>query len=81
MGKTTGEFGIIVSPDGRMMACPSGRKPPLGWRFTGSTGTKAEMQAAIRQQFVSTVPAIPTLHDEVALHPADTQWASTLIEE
>lgn len=78
MGKTTGAFGIIVSPDGHMMACPSGRKPPPGWRFTGSTGTKAEMQAAIRQEFVST---IPTLHDEVAQEPADTQWASTLIEE
>jgi MbtH protein len=50
-------FGIVANDDGQFSVWPTHRRLPLGWRHIGPTGTRAEMHAWIREQFVETVPA------------------------
>ena len=49
------EFGVVVSDEQYFSVWPTHRKLPFGWHFTGPTGTRAEMQQLVEQQFVSTI--------------------------
>jgi uncharacterized protein YbdZ (MbtH family) len=51
------EFGVVVSDEQVFSVWPTRRKLPLGWHFTGPTGTQAEMQGLVEQQFVPTIPS------------------------
>jgi MbtH protein len=50
-------FAIVANDDGQFSVWPTHRRLPLGWSYIGPTGTRAEMHAWIREQFVETVPA------------------------
>jgi MbtH protein len=50
-------FAIVANDEGQFSVWPTQRRLPLGWSYIGPTGTRAEMHAWIRQQFVETVPA------------------------
>ena len=65
-------FGIVVNDEQQFSVWPTHRRLPPGWNYTGPTGTRAEMQAAVRQQFVETVPATYIARD--SRHGA-SQWA------
>ena len=51
------EFGVVVSDERYFSVWPMHRRLPSGWHFTGPTGTKAEMQELVEQQFVPTIPS------------------------
>jgi len=51
------EFGVVVSDEQYFSVWPTHRKLPFGWHFTGPTGTRAEMQQLVEQQFVPTIPS------------------------
>ena len=77
MSKST-KCGMIVNAEHQFSIWRTQRRPPSGWRFTGTTGTAAEMVMVLLQQFVETAPAIPI--------PLDTpfsgsQWADTESDE
>ena len=57
-------FGIVVNDEHQFSVWPTHRRLPPGWSYTGPTGTRAEMQAAVRQQFVETVPATYSARDK-----------------
>jgi uncharacterized protein YbdZ (MbtH family) len=46
------EFGVVFSDAQYFSVWLTHRKLPFGWHFTGPTGTQAEMQALVEQQFV-----------------------------
>ena len=68
------DFGIIVNDEAHCAVWSTNKKPPQGWRFTASQGTRVEMQELVEQQFVQTVPA--TLTERCQQH-RDTVWAIT----
>jgi MbtH protein len=49
-------YGIIVNTERQFGVWPAHRKLPRGWHFTGPTGTRAEMEQLLREQFVETLP-------------------------
>lgn len=51
------QYGIISNADGQYGTWPTHRRLPAGWRYTGVTGTQAELLAVLRTQFVETLPA------------------------
>jgi MbtH protein len=63
MGKSTqsaasaAQYGIISNASGQYGTWPTHRRLPAGWRYTGVTGTQAELLAVLRTQFVETLPA------------------------
>ena len=72
------EFGIIVNiVDDEHQFCvwPMHRPLPFGWFFTGLTGSQAEMEVSLRQQFVETIPATHITPDKWSSRAS--QWADT----
>lgn len=65
-------FAIIVNGSNEFGVWPTPWKLPAGWRFTGPTGTRSEMEELLRQQFVETAPA-PFIAQ--AKRPSPSQWA------
>jgi uncharacterized protein YbdZ (MbtH family) len=51
------QYGIISNADGQFGTWPTNRRLPMGWRYTGVTGTQAELLAVLRTQYVETLPA------------------------
>jgi uncharacterized protein YbdZ (MbtH family) len=72
------EFGIIISDEEHCTVWPKDEKPPSGWRFTASRGTKAQMQARVDQQFVPTAPAMQI---ELDRRYKDAEWAVAEFED
>ena len=52
------EYGVIVSDQHYYSVWPTRREPPPGWSFTKHTGTCAEMQDLVRQDFVATTRSV-----------------------
>lgn len=50
-------YGIIANGQGQYGTWPTHRRLPGGWRYTGMTGTQAELLAVLRLQYVETLPA------------------------
>jgi len=68
------ELGIIVNDEHRFVVWPTHRRLPPGWRFTGRTGTAAEMAVLFRQRFVQETTANHIAPDT----PFNaSQWADT----
>lgn len=76
MGKSTqsaapaAQYGIISNTAGQYGTWPTHRRLPAGWRYTGVTGTQAELLAVLRTQFVETLPAPLIL---AGTQPADSR--------
>ena len=68
------EFGIIATDEHRLSVWPTHYTLPLGWRFTGLTGTQAEMEELLRQHFVAIIPATHIRPDK---RFRASQWADT----
>jgi len=73
MGKRA-VFGIVINEEHQFSVWPLHRRLPPGWSYTGPTGTRAEMHAAVRQQFVETVPATYIARD---WRLRASQWADS----
>jgi MbtH protein len=64
-------FGIVCNEEQQFSIWPAHLAPPLGYRFAGPTGTRAEMQALVEQQFVATAPSMHIAQDQ---RLRDTNW-------
>jgi uncharacterized protein YbdZ (MbtH family) len=53
------EYGIVVNGGRQFGIWSLHRRLPVGWSFTGPTGTQEEMRSLLRRQLVEVV-AIPT---------------------
>jgi len=68
------ELTIIVDDDDLQFSLwPTHHTLPLGWRFTGLTGTQAEMEAWLLQ-FIETAPP---KHDPLYTPFSTSQWEDT----
>lgn len=56
-GNAPAQYGIISNADGQFGTWPTNRRLPTGWRYTGVTGTQAELLVILRTQYVETLPA------------------------
>lgn len=72
------DFGIIIDEAQQCSVWPAHQAPPRGWRFTGSRGSRAAMQACVDQQFVPTAPALPPELDSRYL---GAQWAAAEFDD
>lgn len=63
-------YGIISNGRGQYGTWPTHRRLPEGWRYTGVTGTQAELLAVLRLQYVETMPA-PLIEASAAARSAD----------
>ena len=68
------EFGIIVTDEHQFGVWPTHQTLPLGWHFTGLTGTQAEMEVLLLQRFVKTTPVTHITPDK---RFRASQWADT----
>jgi MbtH protein len=50
-------YAIVVSQEQQYNIWPLHHPLPAGFRLSGQTGTRAEMEALLAQQFVETTPA------------------------
>ena len=73
MSKSTW-FTVIVKDELQCSFWPTHYTLPLGWRFTGLTGTQAEMEELLRQHFVAIIPATHIRPDK---RFRASQWADT----
>jgi MbtH protein len=62
---------VIVNDQHQFVVWPARRRPPLGWRYVGKEGTKAELTFYLQQMAVETVPAPLLITDRRTL---DTHW-------
>jgi MbtH protein len=65
-------FGIVVNDEDQFSVWPTHRRLPIGWRYTGPTGTRAQMHELVRQHFVETIPS--TYISRESRH-RDSSWA------
>lgn len=65
-------FGIVVNDEQQFSVWPTHRRLPHGWSYTGPTGTRAEMHAAVRELFIETIPATYIARGS---RYGDSQWA------
>jgi MbtH protein len=62
---------IITNDDDQFVVWSDSRKLPLGWRYVGRAGTRAELMQYLKDMLVETVPAPLRL-----TRPAgDSRWA------
>jgi MbtH protein len=62
---------IIVNDEHQFVVWSSRKKLPLGWRYVGKEGTKAELDFYVKQMAVDTIPT-PLLITRP--RPIDTGW-------
>jgi MbtH protein len=64
---------IITNHDDQFVVWPDSRRLPVGWRYVGRSGTRAELRQYLHDMLVETVPA--PLHVR-SPRPADSRWGS-----
>jgi len=68
------KFGLIVNDEFQFMVWPTQRRLPSGWRFTGRTGTAAELDVMFLLHFVQGPAATHIAPDTLF---SASQWEDT----